>query len=43
VSLPGRESAYRRFTAVWAASAVAKLAGLALFLYLVLKITGGSL
>jgi hypothetical protein len=43
VSRPAREAALRRFTGVWVASAAAKLAGLALFVYLVSKFLGGSL
>jgi hypothetical protein len=43
VSLPARESAVRRFTALWAASIAVKVAALALLVFLVWKFTGGSL
>ena len=43
MSLPGREAAFRRFTGVYLASAAVKVAALALFVYLVWRITGGSL
>ncbi len=37
-----RPSAVRRFTAVWIVSAALKLAALAVFLYLVVRVYGGS-
>lgn len=36
-----RPSVVRRFTAVWAVSLAIKLAALAVFLYVVLRLTGG--
>ncbi len=43
MSLPAREAALRRFTAVWAVSTVVKLAALGLFVFLAWKFVGGSL